>query len=36
MSETTMATGVGACITEEEFEKEKGKETAPSKIEVAD
>jgi len=36
MSETTMAIGVRAHITEENFEKEKGKEQAPSKIEAAD
>jgi len=36
MSKTTMATGVGACITGEEFEKEKDKEQGPTKIEAAD
>ena len=36
MSKTTMATAVGAHITEEEFEKEKDKEQGPMKIEAAD
>jgi len=36
MSEITMATGVGARITEEEFEKEKDKEQGPTKIEAVD
>jgi len=36
MSETTMATGVGARITEEMFKKEKDKEQGPMKIEAAD
>jgi len=36
MSETTMATVVGARITEGEFEKEKDKEQGPTKIEAAD
>jgi len=36
MPETTMATGVGVRITEEEFEKEKDKEQGPMKIETAD
>jgi len=36
MSETTMVTGVGAHITEEEFEREKDKEQVPMKIEAAD
>jgi len=35
MSKTTMATAVGAHITEEEFEKEKDKEQGPTKIEAA-
>jgi len=36
MSKTTMATGVAAHITEEEFKKEKDKEQGPTKIEAAD
>jgi len=36
MSKTTMATGVGVRITEEEFEKEKDKEQGPTKIKAAD